>query len=121
MTSNTIDPLMSDKRILAELGERLSARRIDLRLTQAALARQAGVSKRTVERVENGASTQTTSLIRLLRALELLDGLQQLLPPGRTRPMDLLKRAGKRRQRVSQSGDSAAGETGEPWRWEDDT
>ena len=47
-----IDPMMSDAAVLLELGHRLSRRRVELELTQADLAREAGVAKRTVERVE---------------------------------------------------------------------
>lgn len=121
MTINNLHSLMTDTRILSELGERLTARRIDMGLTQAALARQAGVSKRTVERLENGESTQTQSLIRIMRALELLAALDALLPDSRPRPMDLLKRAGRRRQRVSQSAEGKAADSAELWTWEDET
>ena len=45
---------LTDDVILAELGERLSRRRIDLGLTQARVADEAGISKRTVERMRRG-------------------------------------------------------------------
>jgi len=41
--------------ILEELGGRLASVRLGRNLTQAALAEEAGVSKRTVERLESGA------------------------------------------------------------------
>jgi transcriptional regulator with XRE-family HTH domain len=56
--------LLTDKSILAELGGRLAQRRLELKLTQADLAEQAGVSKRTVERIEAGATTQMSTMIR---------------------------------------------------------
>lgn len=43
-----------DEAILKELGGRLAGVRLGRNLTQAALAEQAGVSKRTVERMEAG-------------------------------------------------------------------
>jgi len=58
---------------LATLGHRLEQRRLARDLTQATLAREAGVSKSTIERLENGASVQLANLVRVLRALELLD------------------------------------------------
>ena len=45
----------TDEVILGELGGRLAKIRLDRNLTQAQLATQAGVSKRTVERLEAGA------------------------------------------------------------------
>ena len=96
-----IDAIMSDDALLAELGQALAARRIALNLTQAELADQAGIGKRTVERVEAGHSCQTAALIRILRVLELLTGLARLIPPAGPGPMDLLKRKGRARRRAS--------------------
>lgn len=110
---------LSDNAVLTELGARIAARRIDLQLTQADLAEQAGVSKRTVERIESGASAQLTGLVRILRALELLPGLNLMLPESVPRPTDLLKRRGKQRQRASSQARSKPPE--DPWSWDDDT
>ena len=107
----------TDEAILAELGARLSSVRLSRDLTQAQLAQDAGVSKRTVERLEAGQSGQLTSFIRILRTLQLLDGLELLLPPPQPGPMDLLRRAGKRPQRAT--GRSAP--SGEPWSWADES
>jgi len=108
---------MTDEAILAELGVRIARQRIDRRLTQAELAIQAGVSKRTVERVEAGASAQVSSLIRLLRILDLLHALDQLIPEATTRPMDLLRLKGKPRLRATPQRTGAQ----EKWSWEDET
>ncbi len=95
-----ISKLLADDAILAEIGKRIARRRLDLQLTQADLAEQAGVAKRTVERVEAGASAQMSSMIRILRVLDLLPGLDRMIPEAGPRPMDLLKRKGKVRQRA---------------------
>lgn len=87
----------SDEAVLGELGRRLAAKRLDRCLTQAELASQAGVSKRTLERLEAGDSTQLTSLIRVLRALELVTGLNRLVPAPLPSPIDALKLKGKSR------------------------
>ncbi len=96
-----IDSMMSDNALLLEIGHRLSRRRVELALTQVDLAREAGVAKRTLERVEAGESTQTTNLIRILRSLNLLDAVTAAIPESGPRPMDLLQLKGKERQRVS--------------------
>jgi transcriptional regulator with XRE-family HTH domain len=114
----SIEPLMTDKAILAEIGHRLGRRRVELELTQADLAREAGVGKRTVERVEAGESTQTATLIRILRVLELLGALETAIPERGQRPMDLLKLLGKERQRASSKKRKRNGE--EEWTWGDE-
>ncbi|MDX1396143.1 MAG: helix-turn-helix domain-containing protein [Gemmatimonadota bacterium] len=105
--------LPTDDAVLAELGARLSSARLSHDLTQAQLAREAGVSKRTVERLEAGESAQLTSFIRVLRALRLLDRFQELLPPERPAPMDLLRREGRTPRRASGRGASPD----RPWTW----
>ena len=113
-----IDSMMSDAAVLLELGHRLSRRRVELALTQADLAREAGVAKRTVERVEAGESTQAANLIRILRTLNLLDAINAAIPESGPRPMDLLKLKGKERQRVSAKKRSE--EPRKEWSWGDE-
>lgn len=119
MTINAISAQLTDDAVLAELGERLAARRIALQLTQAAVAEQAGIGKRTLERMEAGHTSQLVSLIRVLRVLDALPGLDELLPPAAARPMDLLKRKGKRPQRAP--AQRKPSEPPEPWRWDDES
>ena len=109
---------LSDEAVLLELGERLAQRRIALELTQARLAEQAGIAKRTLERMEAGASAQLSSLVRVLRALDLLESLDQLLPPAAPGPLDWLRREGRIRQRVSSR--RQAERAPETWSWDDD-
>jgi transcriptional regulator with XRE-family HTH domain len=108
--------LRTDDTVLADLGARLSSLRLSYNLTQAKLAKNAGVSKRTLERIEAGHSAQLTSFIRILRALGLLDRLDELLPPPQPGPIDLLRREGKRPQRAT--GGKVASNA--PWTWADE-
>jgi len=114
-----ISKLLVDDAILAEIGERVARRRLDLQLTQAEMAEQAGVAKRTVERIEAGASAQMSSIIRILRVLDLLPGLDRMIPEVGPRPMDLLKRKSKVRQRASRRRRSDR--PGKPWSWDGKT
>jgi len=115
----SIERHMSDKAILTDVGHRLARRRVELELTQANLAGEAGISKRTVERVEAGESVQTTNLIRILRVMDLLDALDAAIPVVGPRPMDLLKLQGKERQRASSKKRNK--EFGDDWSWGDET
>ena len=114
-----ITKLLADEAILAEMGRRVARRRLDLSVTQADVAEQAGVSKRTVERIESGASAQMSSFIRVLRVLDLLPGLEQMIPEAGPSPMALLRRKGKKRRRASKRKPS--GQAGKAWSWNDDT
>ena len=81
----------TDQQVLAELGDRLARHRLNRNLTQDQLAREAGVSKRTIVRLENGQSSQVTNLIRVLRALGLLGNLDALVPAPSASPIEALK------------------------------
>ncbi|MGQ0698944.1 MAG: helix-turn-helix domain-containing protein [Panacagrimonas sp.] len=96
------DKIVSDSAVLHELGARLAAQRLTLNLTQAQLAEQAGVSKRTVERLESGAvATQLSAFLRVCRVLGLQERLEQLVPEPAPSPIAQLKLKGRTRQRAS--------------------
>ena len=108
---------LTDDAVLAELGARIAARRIDLQLAQAAVAEQAGIAKRTLERMEAGHTSQLATLVRVLRVLDAAAGLDSLVPESGPRPMDLLRQKGKARQRAS--GKRAAKASNKPWQWDE--
>ena len=114
-----ITGLLTDNAVLAEIGQRMAGRRIELQLTQAHVAEQAGIAKRTLERMEAGHSSQLASLVRVLRVLDAATGLDGLLPEIGPRPMDQLKQSKKVRKRAS--GKRAAKSTGQSWSWQDQT
>ena len=130
MTSMKLTPTLSDDTILGEIGRRLRHRRIDMELTQADVAERAGIGKRTLERIESGGSSQISSLVRVLRVLDLMEGLDHLVPLPSTSPMALLKAQGgqrkrassKRRQRRAEVEDrSMTNDAGPGWTWGDET
>lgn len=98
----------TDAVILGELGARLAQVRLGKNLTQAQLAERAGVSKRTVERLETGgAAPQLSGFIRICRGLDLLERLELLVPEPVASPMAQLKLGGKQRRRASATVASA--------------
>lgn len=110
----------SDQAVLAELGARIARTRLERNKNQAGLAFEAGVSKATVERLERGQSVKLTSFIRVLRALDLLDGVDHLVPEPLPSPLERLKTSGRRRQRASGRRGGARSPEGAPsggWRW----
>jgi len=112
--------LLTDQAILDEIGQRLAQRRIGSHLTQAELARQAGVGRSTVERMEAGRSTQISSFIRVLRVLNLLEQFFNLFPKPGLHPMDLIKIEPKVRQRASSKREPAQ-KPASDWAWDDDS
>lgn len=93
--------LGSDEAVLESIGDRLARFRLRRDWTQAALAEEAGVSVPTVKRMEAGRSTQMTNFVRVLRALDLLEGLESLLPSPRVSPLQALETEGRGRKRAS--------------------
>jgi len=89
---------------------------LERNLTQAALAEQAGVSKRTVERMESGeVATHLSGFVRVCRALGLAERLDLLVPAPLASPVAELKLHGRKRQRAS--GKRAARKLVKAWRW----
>jgi transcriptional regulator with XRE-family HTH domain len=99
MDSNSINTL-SDTAALEAIGSRLAAARLQRNLTQTALGREAGVSRATIERLERGVGADLKLLVRVLRALQLLEGFLAGIPADEPSPMALLRARGKKRQRA---------------------
>lgn len=92
----------TDEAVLGELGRRLAQVRLGKNLTQAQLAAKAGVSKRTVERLEvGGVAPQLSGFLRICRGLDLLERFEHLVPEPVPSPMAQLKLGGKQRRRAS--------------------
>ncbi|WP_312315618.1 helix-turn-helix transcriptional regulator [Stenotrophomonas sp.] len=111
-----ITKLETDDAIQVELGLRVSRLRLSHNMSQDQLATAAGVSKRTVQRLEGGSPGQLTNMIRCLRALEQVHALDALLPPDSPNPIDLVTRRGRVRQR---SRVAVTKQRTGPWVWGD--
>jgi transcriptional regulator with XRE-family HTH domain len=109
---------ISDTDTLLELGARLARARLGSNRTQEEIAREAGVSRATIRRLEAGQSTQLTHLVRVLRALGLLPRLDALVPETPVRPLEQLERRGHRRRRASPR--SSPRPRPGPWVWGED-
>jgi len=101
---------LTDGVVLTEIGERIAMHRLERGLTQASLADMAGISKRTLERVEAGDTAQISSIIGILRALGLFEGLETLVPA--TAPLP----EGRMRKRVSAKQQIVA--ENDEWSWD---
>jgi transcriptional regulator with XRE-family HTH domain len=114
-----IEKQITPEAVVMELGARIAQRRIEMGVTQAMAAEQAGICKRTLERFEAGGDAQLITIIRLLRVLGLYDHLDQLVPEAVLSPIEMLKHRKKLRRRAV----SIAKTSNKPqarWNWGDE-
>ena len=109
---------ISDRVVLEELGARISRYRLNKNMTQEALAKEAGVSLPTLQRMEQGLSPNLTSFIRVMRALKLLGNIDVTVPRPPVSPIMQVQTAGKLRRRA-RSKEEKKESTGSPWTWGD--
>ena len=85
------------------LGEQLERNRLLQNIPQTKLAQQAGISARTLRRLESGEGGSMDSFIRVLIALNLDSNLSVLIPDSTVRPMERTRPAKIERLRASRS------------------
>jgi len=95
---------MSPDELQALFGKQLQELRISKNLDQVTTAEKAGVSTRALRNLEAGRGSSVETLIRVLKALDSLDGLRLLAPKPSVSPLALLRHSGKVRRRVRRSG-----------------
>jgi putative transcriptional regulator len=115
-----ISNLNTDDAVLEELGRRLARTRLERNLTQAQLAHEAGLAPLTVLRLERGEAVRLPSLVRILRALGLLEALDGLIPEPAPSPIERVKLQGRRRQRASGARATPRRAAEGAWRWGDE-
>jgi transcriptional regulator with XRE-family HTH domain len=111
------DELLTNDAILAELGRRLRLARVQQNMTQETLSFEAGVGRLTIQRMERGDSVQAATLLKVMRALGLLHGLEAALPDSVELPIEQLERERKRKDRRRARGSRAEAPSDTPWRW----
>jgi transcriptional regulator with XRE-family HTH domain len=93
MSPGTVE--LGDAELLAEVGRRLRAYRLQQNLTIEAVAERAGLGALTVLKAEGGGNFTLTTLIRVLRALGRLEQLDSFLPEPPLSPLVLLESRGR--------------------------
>ncbi len=92
---------LTNKRIEIEVGLRIKQHRIKKNLTQLELATKAGLSRVAISKIERGNGVNLSSLIEILRNLDLLQNIAYVFPEEEISPIELVKLKGKMRKRVS--------------------
>jgi putative transcriptional regulator len=104
----------SSETIIEALGKRLDEIRLSRNISQADLAREAGVSRSTLTRLADGKPVSLDSFIRVMLALRLSDHLAALLPDPAVRPVDRVSLDGERQRASGRRVQTSA------WTWADD-
>jgi len=104
---------MSDSisNIQEDLGHRMRQLRLSRNLDQRTVAEKAGVSLRALSKLENGHGSTLETLLRVLRALDYVKGIEMLAPEPTINPLALLKTS-KSPQRVRRPRKPSQGKTG---------
>ncbi len=110
--------LASSEQIEAALCQQVEKIRLLRNITRAELAASAGVSLKTLSRLEKGEGTSLDTFIRVLSALGIQGNLAALLPDPSIRPMERILNSGKERKRARSDKKSGREST---WTWGDET
>lgn len=111
---------MTELNLEALLGGQLEAIRLSQNVNQAALAKEAGVSLRTITRLENGDGVSLDTLIRVMRALGIDEHLATMLPSPELSPIDRVRNKTRPRRRASSAGKKKSKENASDWAWAQD-
>ena len=88
MSYNIEFSIATSNQIETALCKRLETIRLSRNITQAQLAAEAGVSSRTIGRLENGKGVSMDTFIRIMMALGIQQSLEALLPDPTVRPIE---------------------------------
>ena len=107
----------TSEQIESALCKRLESIRLTRNMTQVQLAKEAGVSPRTIGRLEKGQGVSVDTFIRVLTALGIQQNLEALLPDPTVRPIERIGLGGRERKRARPTR-PASSETAS-WSWGD--
>jgi transcriptional regulator with XRE-family HTH domain len=100
MSYNIDFSVASGKQIESALCSRLEQIRLSRNITQSELAKEAGVSVRTIIRMEKGEGISLNTFIRVLTALNIQQNLELLLPDPSVQPIERVKNDNGERKRA---------------------
>jgi len=89
---------LPEKSLQTALGALLAKHRKNRGLTQSQLAEKAGIGTATLVRLENSGQSNLDNFLRVLRALRLLDGLEEGLTVPAKSPLEQLQERERERR-----------------------
>ncbi len=100
MSYNIEFSIATSAQIEVTLCKRLESIRLSRNITQAQLAEEAGVSPRTIGRLEKGQGVSMDTFIRIMIALNIQQNLEALLPDPTVRPIERVGMGAGERKRA---------------------
>lgn len=116
MSYNIEFSVATSDQIEAAICKRLESIRLSRNITQAQLAEEAGVSPRTIGRLEKGQGVSVDTFIRIMIALGIQQSLEALLPDPTVRPIERVGISAGERKRARPTQSSNERPT---WSWGD--
>lgn len=110
----------SPQRSIQEIGRQLEQLRLSKNLSQSVTASEAGVSRRTITRMEAGETVSLDTFVRVLKVYGVADRLASLFPLNNVRPIERTKLGGKQRKRASKIKKTTTKSNDKTWSWADD-
>jgi putative transcriptional regulator len=101
MTHKNDFAVASSDAVINALFQQIEQIRLSRNISQAALAKEAGVSRSTITRLASGENISVDSFVRVMQALGLADHLAALLPNQNIRPVERIRLEGAERRRAS--------------------
>lgn len=84
-------PFKSPKELQIHLGKQMRRLRLSRNLDQLTTAEKAGISEKALRSLETGKGSTVETLVRVLKALDALHGLDSLAPAPTVDPMAMLR------------------------------
>lgn len=97
---------MTDANIVQTIGRFVKQKRLQTNKTQGQLAKEAGLNPYTISQIENGGSVTLSTLIQLLRALDVLYVLDNFKIKDEISPILYAKMQKNKRQRARNSNNT---------------
>ena len=117
MSYNIDFSIATSEQVETALCKRLESIRLSRNITQVQIADEAGVSIRTIGRMEKGQGVSLDTFIRVLSALGIQQNLETVLPDPGIRPAERISNSGNERKRArpKQSANKST-----VWSWGDE-
>ena len=81
----------SPQELQTELGRRIQQLRLSRNIDQRTLSEKAGIARAALQNLEAGRGSSVQTLLRVLKALNYLEGIEALAPQPTVNPLLLMK------------------------------
>ena len=106
---------MSDQSLIESIGKFLKHHRLNQNRSQVEIAKAAGISRSTLSLLERGENVSLSSLIHVLRVLDLLHIMENFKVSDQISPLEYAKLQKNKKQRASKK--STQDGSGEKLEW----